>query len=452
MKDLINVFSDISIKVSQCAPLHHHEVFLCSHSDIHVSYFMQKPESIVSSSKLTAGIRLVSGAKRSACISVLVSDDIFKKGGVLENALNAALSAISQSPEDVNTPITDVKLLNVEELDLNDPSQLDVNSAKKFALEMESSAHLFDAKISLVEQASFSSSQYEYLLASSNGLIGRYRKSISSASVSSIAKDQSSGDMENGYAFDVNCKSSRLKAPSDIGQEASERAIKRLGSSVLKSGTYPIIIEQRIAGDFLSGFVSAINGSAISSGGSFLVNKMGHTIFNTGINIIDDSSIKSGLFSKPFDGEGFQAMKNVLVDNGVLENIILDLYYANKLNMKSTRNACRSIDASIYPSATNLYIENSNTSTDLLIADIKNGIYVTELIGFGVNIATGDYSQGASGFMIENGKITNPIHGITIAGNLSDLFKTMYVGNDLKMLGKINSPSIFIPAIIVAGA
>jgi PmbA protein len=214
----------------------------------------------------------------------------------------------------------------------------------------------------------------------------------------------------------------------------------------------PVVFDPRVSRSLLSVLASAISGHAVARGSSFLKDRLGEPVFGKTITIIDDPHIKAGLGSKPFDGEGVANQRRSLVENGVLKSWLLDMRSANKLHMETTGNAARGVAAPPSPAATNLYLAGGKDSPLALIKDIKNGLYVTETFGMGINTTTGDYSQGAAGFWIEKGELAYPVSEITIAGHLSDMFRTLTPANDLEFRYATNAPTVRVETMTVAGA
>jgi PmbA protein len=236
-----------------------------------------------------------------------------------------------------------------------------------------------------------------------------------------------------------------------IGQKAAERAVKKLGGRKMPTAQVPIVFEPRIANTLLSCLAGAISGSSVARGTSFLKDKMGQNIFANGITIIDDPFRARGLRSKAFDAEGLPTQKRKIVDSGRLTTWFLDLHSARQLGMTSTGHASRGTSSPPSPSPHNLYIEPGLMTPDELIKDIKQGFYVTDLMGSGINGVTGDFSQAASGFWIENGVIAFPVTEMTIAGNLKDMFLHVTAANDLEFRYGLDSPTLRIEGMMVAG-
>jgi len=243
-----------------------------------------------------------------------------------------------------------------------------------------------------------------------------------------------------------------LRGAAEIGRSAGEKAVKRLNPRKVKSQSVPVVFDPREATGLLGHFASAISGAAIARGVSFLKDKMGAQIFAPAISIIDDPLRPRGLRSKPFDGEGVATQKRPLIDKGVLTSWLLDCASARQLGLASTGHAARGTGGPPTPSATNLYMAPGTLSPEALIADIKQGFYVTELMGMGVNGVTGDYSRGAAGFWIENGRIAFPVSEVTIAGNLREMFLKLTPADDLEFRYGFNAPTCRIEGMTIAGA
>jgi PmbA protein len=257
--------------------------------------------------------------------------------------------------------------------------------------------------------------------------------------------------MEREYEFASSVFEKDLTKTSLVGKKAGELAVKKINPKKIKTSKIPVIFSPRVANSFLKHLSSAINGNSITRGTSFLKKKLNKKIFSSNINIIDNPLKKRGLQSKPFDGEGLETKKTQIIKNGELKTWFLDLATAHQLRLKSTAHASRNISSPPTPSPTNLYFEPGNISPKSLIGNIKKGVYLTELMGSSVNLTNGDYSRGGSGFWIDKGEITYPINGITIADNLNEMFKKIILANDLEFKHGLNSPTMLIENMIVAG-
>jgi PmbA protein len=290
----------------------------------------------------------------------------------------------------------------------------------------------------------------QIFFATSQGFSNSYKTSGNSLSVSVLAGKNE--HMQTDYAFSQARFSKDIKTPQELGTEAAKRSIAKLNPRRLITNEMPVVFDRRVARGLLATLASSINGSAISRGTSFLIDHLGKEIFKSNINIIDDPFILKGLGSRPFDAEGLLGSKMNIVENGILNSYFLDLQTAQKLNLKSTAHATRGLSSAPSPSCSNLYMQAGKDSLEDIIKSIKKGLLVTEVFGHGANIVTGEYSQGASGFYIENGEIVYPVSEITIAGNLKTIFTHMVAANDLKFESSINSPSLLIEKMTIAGA
>ncbi|MDM8335606.1 TldD/PmbA family protein [Wolbachia pipientis] len=420
------------------------EVIIYETNKILVSQRLSKIEQISQSKDCTVGIRAIAGKTKAAHIS---TNDLNNLGDTVSQVVEMAKNA----PEDpyINFAVDGNNYTSSSDLGILDNNVVTIDNLKEIAEAAENSA-LSHKNITNSEGASASHALVNTVLSTASGFIGSFSKSTFANQVCVVAGKES--EMKAGYDYDVACNFSDLKSPELIGKEAAKRAIDQLNSRSIKTGTLPVIFEKRAAKELIKSFASAINGNNIINNISFLRNSLNTQIFNNRINIIDNPLLPKGIESRPFDGEGITSRKNTLVKNGVLQNWILDLYSAKKLNLETTGNATRASNAAIIAAASNLYIENDNISFKELIEEVKEGVYITDLFGFGVNLINGDYSQGASGFFIENGKITYPIHEITVASNLKDMFSNLVVANDLTFYGQFNSPTIKVSKMTVAGS
>jgi PmbA protein len=283
----------------------------------------------------------------------------------------------------------------------------------------------------------------------SHGFRGAYLGSSHGISMTAIAGEGTG--MERDYDYSSVRHGADLEAPEKIGRTAGMRAVERLNPQKVSTRKVPVVFDPRVAGSLVSHLASAANGAAVARKTSFLRDKIGAKLFAEGTRIIDDPLRKRGLRSRPFDGEGVAGKKLALVDNGVLCSWILDCSTARELGLATTGHANRSVSSVPSPSASNLHLEAGKLSPAALIADIKDGFYVTDLIGMGVNMVTGDYSRGASGFWIENGQRTYPVSEVTIAGHLVDIFRTLTPADDLEFRYGTNAPTVRLEELTVAG-
>ncbi|MBA5865573.1 MAG: TldD/PmbA family protein [Nitrospira sp. CR1.3] len=338
------------------------------------------------------------------------------------------------------------------DLDLYDSTELDTDRQIELAKRAEAAALAADERITNSEGADFDSSSGGIILGNSHGFIGEYKSSSFSLSVSPIAADPQTGAMQRDAWYAVQRKFAKLDAPEAVGLEAARRTIRRLGARKVGTKRVPVVFDQEMAGSLLGNLCGALSGYALYKGASFLTGQLGKQLAPDYVTVYDDGRMVGGLGSRPFDGEGLMTRKNVIVEKGWLKSYLLDSYSGRKLGLPSTGNASRSVGESPSVGPTNFYLVPGSKTAEEIIGTVKEGLYVTELIGFGINMVTGDYSRGAGGFWIENGELAYPVEEITIAGNLKQMFQDIeVVGNDLVFRGRIASPTLKIGEMMVAG-
>ena len=354
--------------------------------------------------------------------------------------IEKCIETTKNTPEDEFNSLPDKDLLvkNVKDLNLYDDTHLDNESKIEYLKILENSASN-DKKI-INTESSFTESKSNFILANTNGFCEGYKTSSFTASSVAVAKDEKS--MERDYEYTRKCHLKDIKNADELGKLASEQTIRKLSPKKIGSEKIPIIFDKRIAKGILNIFASAISSSSISRGTSFLKDKISQKIFSNSINIIDKPDILKGLGSRTFDLEGVTTNTLKLVDQGILKHYLIDTYNGKKLNLKSNGRCGGS---------TNLYFENGKISYKDLLNLNSKCLYITETIGHGSNIVTGDYSVGATGFLIENGEFKYPINEITIAGNFKEMFQNLNLANDLEFEYSVNSPTMLIEGMVVAG-
>ncbi len=344
------------------------------------------------------------------------------------------------TPEDEFNSLPDQNLLadNLKNLNIYDDTHIENDKKIDYLKELESAASE-DKKIVNTE-SSFTEKKSNFILANSDGFCSGYKTSSFTASCVAVAKDETS--MERDYEYSSKRYLDDIKEPKSLGKMASHQTIRKLSPKKIGSEKLSVIFDKRIAKGMLSAFAGAISSSAIARGTSFLKDQLNEQIFSNSINIIDKPDIIKGLGSKNFDSEGVKSDTLNLVKEGVLKSYLVDSYNGRKLNLKSNGRS---------GGTTNLYFENGNQSYDELLKMNSKCIYITETIGHGSNLVTGDYSVGATGFLVENGQFKYPINEITIAGNFKDMFKRIFLANDLDFEYSTNSPTMMIEGMTVAG-
>jgi len=340
----------------------------------------------------------------------------------------------------------------IPDLDLYDPEVAMVTPERGVAMatEAERAALAADARITNSEGAEFGASTSRVVYGASSGFRGEYRDSGVSLSVVPVAAEN--GSMQRDYWYSSQRRVDRLETPEHIGRTAAARTVRRLNARKVATCEVPVIFDPEMAGGLLRQLAAAVSGYALYKGTSFLIGKLGTRIAPDHVTVVDDGTLVGGLGSKPFDGEGLPTRRTVVVDHGVLTSYLFDTYSARRLESRSTGNAARGVGDAPRVAPTNLFLPAGTQSPEAIVAAVERGLYVTELIGFGVNPVTGDYSRGAVGLWIENGALAYPVEEITIAGNLLDMFANIEaVGSDLEMRHSVSAPTIKIARMTVAG-
>jgi PmbA protein len=358
----------------------------------------------------------------------------------LNTLIEKCIETTKNTPEDEFNSLPDKDLLakEVKELNLYDETHIENNDKIRYLSRLENSASS-DKKIVNTE-SSFTEDKSNFILANSDGFCKGFKTSSFVASSVTVAKDDKS--MERDYEYTLKCHLDDIKSAEELGKAAAEQTIRKLSPKKIGSEKIAIIFDKRIAKGILSTFASAISSSAISRGTTFLKDTIDKKIFSDSINIFDKPDISKGLGSKSFDSEGVKTETLKLVEQGTLKHYLIDTYNGKKLNLKSNGRC---------GGTSNLYFDNGKTSYNELLNSSSKCLYITETIGHGSNIITGDYSVGATGFLVENGEFKYPINEITIAGNFKDMFQNITLANDLEFEYSTNSPTMMIEGMVVAG-
>ena len=405
-------------------------------------------EKISQAQEKRLGLRLFFGSSSASAST----SDISKKSiaRLVEDTTRMA-RATAQDPHS-GLPAAEDLAREIPELDLLDAEARSVSVEEKIqmATEMEKSALELDPRITNSEGAEFSNNFGRVIYVSSHGFSGEYYGSTFGHSVAPVAK--ANGSMQRDYWYSANRKFARLESPKAVGEKAAQRALRRLGARKVKTCEVPIVFDPEISASLVRNLSSAISGYSLYKGASFLVGKLGAQIASELVTVVDDGTILGALGSRPFDGEGLPTRSKTIVEQGRLQSYLLDTYSGRKLGMASTGNASRSVGEPPGVAPSNFYLAPGMHSPASIIRSVKQGFYVTELIGFGVNMVTGDYSRGAVGLWIEDGELSYPVEEVTIAGNLKEMFQNIeMVGDDLEMRGRIAAPTLKISQMTVAG-
>jgi PmbA protein len=390
------------------------------------------------------GLRVFLGRRQAFVSSTDMSAE------ALDELVGRALAMARTVPEDPYCGLAEPAQLagEVPEPDICDPGEPAAEVLIERAKACEDAARAVPG-ITNSEGAEAGWRSSRIALAASNGFSGGYATSRHAMGVAVLAGEDQG--MERDYEFATQVYGADLEDPAEIGRRAGERTVKRLGARKPKSGKIPVIFDPRVANGLLRHLAGAISGPSVARGTSFLKDRMGEDIFAPGITVIDDPHRARGLRSKPFDAEGIANSRRKVIEGGRLTTWIMSLASARQLGLETTGHASRGTSGPPAPSTTNLYMEPGSQSPEELITETGEGLYVTELMGMGVNPVTGDYSRGAAGFWIEKGELAYPVSEVTVAGNLKDMFRNLTPANDLTFRYGTDAPTIRVDGMTLAG-
>ena len=441
--DSLDLLSDLLAKARKAGADAADAVHVESAS-LSIAQRLGNPEKLERSEEADLGLRVLIGKKQA-----IVSSSDFEPDAVAE-LVERVVAMAKAVPDDEFCGLADPAQLatDIPEIDICDPDEPAAETLIEKASIAEEAARAVPG-VTNSEGAEAGWGRATVTVAATNGFAHTYSGSHASLAVSVLAGEGTA--MERDYDYTGAVYSSDLRDPGEVGRTAGERAVKRLNPQKVKTQQVPVIYDQRIARGILNHLASAINGTSVARGTTFLKDKLGKQVFAKGISIIDDPHRRRGLRSKPFDGEGVANRRREIVSDGVLTTWVLDLRSARQLKMETTGHASRSAGGPPSPSVTNLYLEPGDVSPEDMIKEIENGFYAAEVFGFGINGLTGDYSRGASGFWIENGELTFPVSELTVAGNLKDMFMNITVADDLVFRYGIDAPTLRIDGLTVAG-
>ncbi|MGE0404926.1 MAG: TldD/PmbA family protein [Candidatus Korobacteraceae bacterium] len=406
-------------------------------------------ETLKESGSRAIGVRVFLG-KRTAST---YSSDFSPEG--LRQMVCSALALARVTSEDPHAGLPEASEFGAigADLDLYHENVYSLSSTERidYARRAEKAALSADPRINNSDGGSFDAADGYKVLANSHGFVGEVRKSYCSVSAVPVAQGQDGG-MQRDYWYSVARSLDRLESPEEIGRIAAQRTLRRLNARKVKTTRVPVVLDPLMARSLLDHIFEAVNGDSVYRGASFLAGKLGGRIAGENITVIDDGTLRGGFGSSPFDSEGVPTRRTVVIENGVLKSYLLNSYTARKLGMKTTGNAARGLAGTPGIGAGNFFLQPGEASPQKLIADVPDGLYVTELLGFGVNMVTGDYSRGASGMWISGGELAYPVEEITIAGNLKDMLNSISaIANDLEFRGSVAAPTLRIEGLTVAG-
>jgi PmbA protein len=406
-------------------------------------------ETLKESGSRSIGVRVFFGQRAASTHST----DFSRQG--LERMLKSALELAKITSEDPFGGIPDAAQLGQLSGDLDlyheDVYSLPGTERIEYARRAEKAALDADPRIKNSEGGSFDAATGHRVLANSHGFVGEYRRSYCSVAAVPIAQTES-GAMQRDYWYSVARTLTKLDTPEHVGKIAAERTLRRLGARKVKTAKVPVVFDPQVATSILEHIFEGINGDSVYRGASFLAGKLGQKIAGDNVNVIDDGTIPGGFGTAPFDGEGIPTRRTVVIENGVLASYLLNTYTAKKLGLATTANAARGLAGTPGIGPGNYFLQPGAKTPQQLISEIKDGLYVTEFLGQGANLVTGDYSRGASGMWIQNGELAFPVEEITVAGNLKEIFSNISeIASDLEFRGSVACPTIRIDGLIVGG-
>lgn len=406
-------------------------------------------ETLKESGSKAIGVRVFNGQRAASTYS----SDFSREG--LDRMVKSALELSKITSEDPFGGIPEASQLGSISGDLDlysaDVYSLPGEERISYARRAEKAALDFDPRIKNSDGGSFDAATGHKVLANSRGFVGEYRRSYCSVAAVPIAQNEN-GTMQRDYWFSVARNLGRLESPEHVGKVAAERTLRRLGARKGKTAHVPVVLDPLVAASMLDHIFEGVNGDSVYRGASFLAGKLGEKIAGDGLTVIDDGTMVGGFGTSPFDGEGIPTRRTIVIENGVLKSYLLNTYTAKKLGLQTTANASRGLAGTPGIGPGNYFLQPGTKTPRQIIGEIKEGLYVTEFLGHGANLVTGDYSRGASGMWISGGELAYPVEEITVAGNLKEIFFNISeIGNDLEFRGAMACPTIRIEGLTVGG-
>lgn len=373
---------------------------------------------------------------------------------VIEQLVDETVEMARLTSEDQSGGLPDSGFFQTQSLDLNllDSSWESLTPGERIdlAVRAEKAALAADKSITNSEGASFEYARSRVALANTAGFSGEYEGT--SGAITCVPIAQSNGAMQRDYWMSAARHRHQMETPEDVGRKAADRALRRVDARKIRTCHVPIVFDPLTARSLLSHIFDAVAGGAIYRRSSFLIDQIGQSVASSSVTIVDDACMPARLGSSPFDDEGVTTQATPIIENGILRNYLHSAYTARKLGARPTGNGSRAASGVVTIGPTNFYLKAGSYSPEEIVGSIDSGLYVVELIGFGVNTVTGDYSRGAVGLWIENGKLTYPVQEITIAGNLRGMLKNIeMIGNDVTFIGSIAAPTLKVSNMVISG-
>lgn len=417
-------------------------------TDFHVEVRLGEVEKLQEAASRGIGLRVLYEGRQASSSTSDVSPQ------AIDELVSCAveMAKLTSIDEAATLPERDELAREIADIGLYDPAVAELPTERKIeiARSAEEAARNFDPRITNSEGAACSTTVGKTILVTSAGFAGEYLGTTCSLMVAPIAKDGDQmqlagwGDRQRAFAS--------LDPPEELGREAARRALRKLNARKVNTQEAPIVFEAGVTEDLLGDFFGAVDGYSIFRRASFLVGQLGELIAAPELTIVDDGLMRGAVGSRPFDGEGLASRRTTVVENGVLKSYLLNTYTARKLGLRSTANAARGLTGAPVVGFSNFFIAPGVYSPGEIVASVKNGFYVTEMIGFGFNAVTGDFSRGASGWWIEDGKLAFPVEEVTIAGNFRDMLRGIsMIGSDLRFRSRMAAPTIKINRMMVSG-
>ena len=409
---------------------------------------LREVETLKESGASSMGLRVFFGQRAASTYT----SDLSPAG--MQQMLSAALELARITSEDPHAGLPEPGQLGAISGDLDlyyeDVYSLPSEERIAYARRAEEAALQHDPRIRNSEGGSFDAAVGHRVLANSHGFVGEYQRSYCSVAAIPIAEEN--GSMERDFWYSVARSLGRLDSPEHVGRVAAQRALRRLGARKVKTQRVPVVFDPMVARSLLENVFEAVNGDAIYRGASFLAGKLGERVAGENVTVVDDGTLPGGFGTSPFDDEGVPTQRTVVVERGVLKSYLLNAYAARKLGLKTTGNAARGLAGTPGIGVGNFFFEQGTKTPQEIIAEVRDGLYLTEFLGFGVNLVTGDFSRGAAGMWIVNGELAYPVHEITVAGNLREMLSNISeIGNDLEFRGSVAAPTLRIDGLTVAG-